>query len=85
VLSQAALQRRAGDRFIGRLAAIDELSVAVAMCATAALSAAFVPHVGGVAGPTIVFVACGVGAWIVLMRSSKCPEDFEPSPAAMLR
>jgi len=39
VLSQSALQRRAGDRFIGRLASIDELAVALTTSGSAAACA----------------------------------------------
>ncbi len=46
VMSHVAVQRHAGDRVIGRLAAFDELLVSVAMAGSAVVGALVAEHVG---------------------------------------
>ncbi len=66
VLSQTALQRHAGDAFIGRLAALDELAFSFAMCATAGASAALQAAGASRAAATLAMVGVGVAAWWAL-------------------
>jgi hypothetical protein len=71
VLSQASLQKRAGDRFIGRLAAIDELSVTAFMCLTAAMNAWVVTKTGSTTVPTLAFIVLGISAWLGLHAGAR--------------
>jgi len=71
VLSQSALQRRAGDRYIGRLAALDELAVAGSTCGGAALSAWLIDRGVSVERATLVLVAAGALTWALLVVGTR--------------
>ena len=71
VLSQAELQHRAGDHVIGRLAALDELAVAIAMI-TGATAAAFAIDGGHLVSTTLLIaVAGGFAAWGALVALTR--------------
>ena len=71
VLSQAELQRRAGDHVIGRLAALDELAVALAMI-TGATAAAVAIDGGHLVRTTLLTaVAGGFAAWAALVALTR--------------
>ncbi len=84
VFAQSALQARADPRYLGRLAAMDELAVATAMCASALLTALGARAGLGTTGPALAMVAIAYATGWALERSRRCvgprsPRGREPA------
>jgi predicted MFS family arabinose efflux permease len=80
VLSSSAIQRRAPDRFLGRLASADDLAMTIGQIGGALVGAAIAERTGSVSGAAWFGVAAGLAAWVLLMRPRA---DEEPRDSAV--
>jgi MFS family permease len=81
VLSSSALQKHAPDRFIGRLASLDELAMTAAQVGGALLAAVIAERFGSVAAAAWVSVGLGAAAWVGITQRGGADEAEEIAAA----